>query len=85
MIKGQTFKAKAKDGLIPLHLAADAKTASLLLEKSIIDTKSKKGHTPLHFASLLGKADIVAMLIARGASVHAKDLSGMTPLGFALI
>lgn len=42
-----------------------------------------QGSTPLIFASLLGRAEIVKMLLAAGADVHATDNNGVNALTVA--
>ena len=40
----------------------------------------RNGETPLHDAAYGGQKEIVELLIAEGADVHAKDHEGRTPL-----
>ncbi len=42
-----------------------------------------QGSTPLIFASLLGRAEIVRMLLAAGADIHATDYNGVNALAVA--
>jgi len=48
-----------------------------------VNEKDARGRTPLHFASVVGKPDILAFLIASGADVRATDPGGFTPLHWA--
>jgi len=41
---------------------------------------SHEGRTPLHWAALGGSTEVVALLIAKGAQVHAKDRDGQMPI-----
>ena len=51
---------------------------------SAIEATTHAKETALHIASRLGKADIVALLVNRGANIEARDISGCTPLHFAV-
>jgi uncharacterized protein len=42
-----------------------------------------RGETPLHRAAAYGTAHAIAMLIAAGATIEARDFNGDTPLGWA--
>ena len=55
------------------HLAAGAD----------VNVKNKVGGTPLHFAALEGRKEIVELLIAKGGDVNVKDDGGRTPLDYA--
>jgi len=46
---------------------------------------SKNGFTPLHWAVIAGRSNLVCWLINQGADVNAADPSGMTPLHKAAI
>tara|TARA_B100000586_G_scaffold154803_1_gene112631 strand:+ start:100 stop:492 length:393 start_codon:yes stop_codon:yes gene_type:complete len=56
------------------HLAAGAD----------VNVKNKVGGTPLHFAALEGRKEIVELLIAKGADVNVKTEDGLTPLDRAI-
>jgi ankyrin repeat protein len=72
------------DGLTPLHFAATAEVAELLLEHEA-DRLACDGHgrTPLHFACQSGHLDVAELLICSGAAVDAPARDGMTPLLWA--
>ena len=40
--------------------------------------------TALHWAAVLGNSEMVALLLERGASAHAQDSVGATPLHYAV-
>lgn len=48
-----------------------------------VNEKDARGRTPLHFASVAAKPDILAFLVANGADVKAADPEGFTPLHWA--
>lgn len=56
----------------------------LLLSKGATLSGCDMGMTPLHTAAMAGRTRIARMLIAAGARVNAKDVSGETPLHDAL-
>jgi ankyrin repeat protein len=68
----------------PLHEAAqrgDLAAAIEALASSAVDARDRLGQTPLHVAARAGQREMVTMLLARGASVHSKTSSDITPLG----
>ena len=71
MAAGFWLPAAVKD--VERCLAAGAK----------IDARDRQGKTPMHYAALLGKTEIVNALIAAGAKVDARDMYGATPLHLA--
>jgi len=63
----------------------DLAMAELLLDHGAgVDSPSPDGRTPLMFAAMFNRLDIMRLLIARGARVDATDAQGTTPLGCAL-
>lgn len=60
-----------------------------LVEQSLIDNpeltnvRDKHGNTPLHKAVSYGHNDIVALLLARGADIHARNQEGKTSMFMA--
>ena len=57
----------------------------LLLDKgaNVNAKENKDGQTPLHRAATRGHANIVEILLARGADTNAKDHRGRTALDLA--
>ena len=49
-----------------------------------VNAKNKVGGTPLHFAALEGRKEIVELLIAKGGDVNIKTDDGLTPLDRAI-
>ena len=45
-----------------------------------MNAKYADGSTPLHFAAVVGRREVVELLIAEGADVNAKRSDGSTPL-----
>jgi len=71
-----------------LHVAAfqgNAATVTLLLNKGadIEKVKTSLGDHPLHVAVDYNQPEVVALLLARGAKVDAREASGRTPLHVA--
>jgi ankyrin repeat protein len=60
-------------------------TWMLHVPKTGIRARDNNGQTPLHLASLHGHANVVQLLLGRGADVDAKDNSHHTPLHLALV
>jgi len=71
----------AKDGLgnTPLHLAADGKIARALIEAGARpNAASDDGLTPLHYAVLLKRVEVMQELMQAGADIHAREAEGNT-------
>lgn len=65
---------------IAIH-GRDTKTLKALLDLGIdTDTTDKKGNTALHTAAQWGNMEMVKLLIARGATINAKNNAGFTPV-----
>ena len=59
-------------------------TKILVKSGANVNIQDKVGETPLHFASMLGKSDIVMILIELGkAKVNVKNHNQKTPLHLA--
>ncbi|PMD52361.1 ankyrin, partial [Hyaloscypha bicolor E] len=40
--------------------------------------------TPMHFAAMIGHAEMVDFLLSKGARINAQDVHGATPLHMAI-
>jgi ankyrin repeat protein len=72
----------------PLHKAVanyHFEVSQLLvdLESTNIDVADDEGNTPLHLASEKGNADVMGLLIAKGADLNAMNLDRATPIQLA--
>ncbi|MCX8064150.1 MAG: ankyrin repeat domain-containing protein [Candidatus Hydrogenedentes bacterium] len=77
-------------GEIPLHIAVRknlSEIVEILAPVSNVNTQSFTGMSPLHWACLLGYANIAEILLAYGADpwLHAKQVDDLTPRDLALI
>lgn len=69
---------------MPLHFAANAAVASLLIEAGAeVEGLDRWGRTPLHWAAQFGRADVVDLLLRAGARVDRPASDGATPLHWA--
>ncbi|XP_050420947.1 ankyrin repeat domain-containing protein 13C [Adelges cooleyi] len=71
----------------PLHecvFSGDVKEFARMLRIEDLAKKDKHGNTALHLAIMLGRKDIVQLLLAHNAPVKVKNLSGWTPLAEAV-
>ena len=55
----------------------------LLAAGAAVESRTKIGMTPLHWAARNGTPEAVGVLLAVGAAVEARTKSGMTPLHWA--
>ena len=55
----------------------------LLVHKANVDSKEKRGNSPLHVAALTGHKDVAEVLLANGADVNARTGANTTPLHIA--
>ena len=79
---GADVNAKKKNGVTPLHYAANKEIAELLIAKSAdVNAKDENGRTPLLIAvQIRSHMEVVELLIAKGGDVNAMDIIGRTPL-----
>lgn len=76
--------------LTPLHKAAEAGSfdaVKVLLDDGVdvnVLTKGSNRVTPLHIAAARGHQSVVRLLVERGAEINCRDITGATPLSWAL-
>jgi ankyrin repeat protein len=83
LASGATIEAGAASGGTPLAWAASkgqVGTVALLLERGAQAGSSGRVNGPLHAAALSGRAEIIRLLVQKGASVRAANHWGETPL-----
>lgn len=70
--------------LVSALLCKQVGAARLLIEAGVrLDIPNHKGNTPLHIAAAHNMVDIVNLLLARGAAIHARNASGKYPYQLA--
>jgi ankyrin repeat protein len=89
LARGARIEAWSEDGEGPLHEAAlggSAEVTTLLLDHgAAIDAPDREsGATPLMIAASLGRTNVVAVLLRRGANPALRDHAGHTALDRAL-
>ncbi|MCP5102977.1 MAG: hypothetical protein GY950_06350 [bacterium] len=83
---GANVNWKAYRQLTPLHWTvywekAHPEIARILIEKGAkVDAKTEDKYTPLHFAAVHGYKECAALLLENGASIHARNFWGSTPV-----
>ena len=82
--------AEDADGRTPLHFAATqghTETVSVLCTfgRAWVDSSDGGDDTPLHLAARAGHASACLELLEQGASPHARNSKGLTPVGEAVV
>ena len=82
--------AEDEDGRTPLHFAASqghTDTASVLCTfgRAWVDSSDSQDDTPLHLAARTGHTLTCLELLEQGASPHARNSKGLTPIGEAVV
>lgn len=77
------------NGSTPLHLAINHKASGdiiyyLVEKKALINTRDKLGNTPLHIAAEKNYREAGEILLAHNADIFYSNLSGESPLKFAM-
>src|SRR5689334_294483 len=85
-VAAAAFGADAMAELLEAAKKGQKDRVATLLEKAIgqIDAKDKNGRTPLMLSAQRHHADVVRLLLAKGADPAARDREGWTALGLAL-
>ncbi len=90
LAKGANVNVAQGDGMTALHWAArhgDAQLAAVLIgARANLEAVTRIGaYTPLHVASEVGSAPVVAALLAAGSKATALATTGVTPLHLAAL
>ena len=85
---GAGIAATTRDGCSLLHLAVESRDIDtinhILAAGAVVSHPDElEGNTPLHTAALIGAPTIVEILIAAGADVSARNISGAIPYSLA--
>jgi hypothetical protein len=78
------------NGLNLLHIAAACQNLSGLIfltnktPLSNVNSKTEEFLTPMHFAAMIGHAEMVDFLLSKGAGINAQGVDGATPLHLAI-
>ena len=68
---GARVNAKTNDGFTALHWASTREMAELLIaEGADCNAKADAGVTPLHWAASVDRAEVVEVLLSKGASIN---------------
>ncbi|MBY0353600.1 ankyrin repeat domain-containing protein [Candidatus Babeliales bacterium] len=81
---GASPEALTREGLTPLHYAANCAIMQLLLDRHVnIEAVDKHGKTPLHCAALRGRVECLQLLLNNNANPNVLTTLQQTPLHFA--
>ncbi|MBX9831032.1 ankyrin repeat domain-containing protein [Candidatus Babeliales bacterium] len=81
---GANPEARNREGLTPLHCAANTKIMQLFLDRNVtIEAVDNYGKTPLHWAALRGRTECVELLLKNRSNPNALTHLKQTPLHFA--
>lgn len=82
--RGANVSAGWPDELTPLHFAADAAVAGLLIDAGAqIEALGGLGRSPLHFAAQHGRTEVAELFVRSGVEVDRPAADLMTPLHWA--
>lgn len=87
MKSGGSGMAEEQHLSYPLHecvFEGDVQKFARLMRTEDLSRKDKHGNTALHLAIMLGRKDIVQLLLAHNAPVKVKNINGWTPLSEAI-
>lgn len=87
MCEMSNLTCNGEDEVFPLHecvFLGDVRKLSSLLRTYDVSRKDKHGNTALHLAVMLGRKECVQLLLAHGAPVKVKNLTGWSPLAEAI-
>ncbi len=84
-----TINSPDADGRSVLHVILEAKPSLVYVQEALelgafVNARDSRGKTALHLASENNYADIIRLLVSRGADIFLKDSKGASPLLFAL-
>ncbi len=57
--------------------------ALVIADPQVVNARDNTGRTPLHYAAMSGNAEVIKILLKRGAMPSASNKSGYTPLVYA--
>ena len=79
-----TLKTKGmRETALHIAIKKNRRTTKMLIEKATdLDVQDSFGETPLHSAVFHERADIVSLLLERGAKTTIKDQKGLTPVDY---
>lgn len=82
--KGADVDGREEGMYSALHYASTKGIADMLISKGAdVNVTTFCGSTPLHWAVMFGRKDVVETLLSHGANPKAKDKDGITPIQWA--